>query len=143
MKFYLDSNRFIETNNPLDISIPLSNTDENLRAWHVDLPVIEPVRANGFVGAVAEGGSVNFRNIFFNPHGHGTHTECLGHITPTVYSVNQSLKTFFFTAELVSIEPEKIQNNEMMLSRRKLIKNDIVTDNENNLMINSKKYKLR
>ena len=35
---------------------------------------------------------------------------------------------------------EKIQNNEMMLSRRKLIKNDIVTDNENNLMINSKKY---
>ena len=111
MKFYLDSNRFIETNNPLDISIPLSNTDENLRAWHVDLPVIEPVRAHGFVGAVAEGGSVNFRNIFFNPHGHGTHTECLGHITPTVYSVNQSLKMYFFTAELVSIEPEKIHNN--------------------------------
>jgi hypothetical protein len=35
---------------------------------------------------------------------------------------------------------EKIQNNEMMLSRQKLIKNDIVSDNENNLMINSKKY---
>jgi len=35
---------------------------------------------------------------------------------------------------------EKNQNNEMILSRRKLIKNDIVTDNENNLMINSKKY---
>ena len=35
---------------------------------------------------------------------------------------------------------EKNQNNEMMLARKKLIKNDIVTDNENNLMINSKKY---
>lgn len=35
---------------------------------------------------------------------------------------------------------EKIQNNEMMLSRQKLIKNDIVADNEKNLMINSKKY---
>jgi hypothetical protein len=35
---------------------------------------------------------------------------------------------------------EKIQNNEMMLSRQKLIKKDIVTDNEKNLMINSKKY---
>jgi len=35
---------------------------------------------------------------------------------------------------------EKIQNNEMILSRQKLIKNDIVNDNENNLMINSKKY---
>ena len=112
MKLYLDTNRFIETNNPLDISISLSNTNENLRAWHVDLPIIEPVREHGFVGAVAEGGSVNFRNISFNPHGHGTHTECLGHITPTVYSVNSSLKTYFFTAELVSIEPKMLQNQE-------------------------------
>lgn len=38
------------------------------------------------------------------------------------------------------IHIEKIENNEMMLSRQKLIKRDIVTDNENNLMINSKKY---
>jgi kynurenine formamidase len=112
MKFYLDSNRFIETDNPLDISISLSNTNENPRAWYVDVPVIEPVRANGFIGAVTEGGSVNFRNISFNPHGHGTHTECLGHITPTVYSVNKSLKTYFFTAVVVSIEPQRVKSEE-------------------------------
>jgi kynurenine formamidase len=35
----------------------------------------------------------------------GTHTECLG-ITSDFYSVNQSLKQFFFTAELVSIDLE-------------------------------------
>lgn len=35
---------------------------------------------------------------------------------------------------------EKIENNEMMLSKKKLIKQDIVKDNEQNLMINSKKY---
>ena len=35
---------------------------------------------------------------------------------------------------------EKIENNEMMLSRQRLIKKDIVADNEKNLMINSKKY---
>lgn len=35
---------------------------------------------------------------------------------------------------------EKIESNEMMLSKKKLIKQDIVKDNEQNLMINSKKY---
>lgn len=111
MKFYLENNRYIDTDFPLDISIPLSNTTENLRAWYVDLPIIEPVRANGFLGSVLEGGSVNFRNIHFNPHGHGTHTECLGHITPIVYSVNESLKKYFFNAELISIKADEFENS--------------------------------
>ena len=51
-------------------------------------PKMVPVRGEGFVGAVAEGGSVNFRDITFNPHGHGTHTECLGHITQDIHSVD-------------------------------------------------------
>lgn len=108
MKLFLDNERYIDTDKPLDISIPLSNTEENLRAWYVDSPIIEPVRGEGFVGLVAEGGSVNFRNIFFNPHGHGTHTECLGHITPIIHSVNKSLKTYFFTAELITITPSVV-----------------------------------
>ena len=49
-----------------------------------------------------------FNNIFFNPHGHGTHTECLGHITNDFFSINQSLKQFFFSAKLITVEPEKI-----------------------------------
>lgn len=108
----IDSVGKIDTSKPLDISIPLSNTVENPRAWYVDLPKIEPVMENGFVGSVKDGGSVNFRNIAFNPHGHGTHTECLGHITPEVYSVNQSLKEHFFKAEVVSITPEKLENED-------------------------------
>ncbi|MBI1836986.1 MAG: cyclase family protein [Flavobacteriia bacterium] len=106
MKLFLDTENFIDTNQPLDISIPLSNTSNNLKAWYVDTPMIEPVRIEGFIGLVAEGGSVNFRNIFFNPHGHGTHTECLGHITPEIYSVNTSLKTYFFNAYVLTIIPE-------------------------------------
>ena len=92
MRFYIDESHFIETNSPFDLSIGLRNSIENVRAWYVDPPRFEPVRANGFLGSVEEGGAVNFRNIFFNPHGHGTHTECCGHITKQVYSVNQNLK---------------------------------------------------
>ena len=91
---------------PIDISIPLSDTDKNPIAWYIDKPVIEPVKMGDWVGKVSEGSSTNFNNIFFNPHGHGTHTECLGHITRDFYSVNQALKQFFFMAELVSVRPE-------------------------------------
>jgi kynurenine formamidase len=108
MKLHLDTGHFIETNEPIDLSIPLVAGDKNLRAWYVNPPKMEPVMENGFVGAVALGGSVNFRSIFFNPHGHGTHTECLGHITPEIYSVNNCLKTYFFKAQLISVTPQKL-----------------------------------
>lgn len=97
----------IDLSKPLDISIPLTNTDENPIAWYIEKPVIEPVRFGEWVGKVSEGSSsTNFNNIFFNPHGHGTHTECLGHITREFYSINQCLKQFFCTAELISVRPE-------------------------------------
>ncbi|WP_276378872.1 cyclase family protein [Flavobacterium sp. H4147] len=99
----------IDLSTPIDISIPLTNTDENPIAWYIEKPSIEPVVFGDWIGKVSEGkSSTNFNNIFFNPHGHGTHTECLGHITNGFYSINQSLKQFFFTAKLITVEPEKI-----------------------------------
>ena len=100
-----------DTSKPLSIALPLTNDNQNPRAWYVDAPTIEPVKGDGFVGAVSQGGSVNFRNIAFNPHGHGTHTECLGHITKEVYSVYQSLKEYFFKAVIVTIKPAEIEGD--------------------------------
>ena len=106
------NNQEINLSNPIDISIPLSNTNENPIAWYLDKPQIEPVKVGDWIGKVSEGkSSTNFNNIFFNPHGHGTHTECLGHITRDFYSINQCLKQFFFTAELVSVNPESINGD--------------------------------
>lgn len=99
----------IDLSKPIDISIPLTNTDENPIAWYIEKPVIEPVIFGDWIGKVSEGkSSTNFNNIFFNPHGHGTHTECLGHITNDFYSINQSLKKFFFLARLITVAPETI-----------------------------------
>jgi kynurenine formamidase len=98
----------IDLSKPIDISIPLTNTDANPIAWYIEKPEIEPVKFGDWIGKVSEGSSTNFNNIFFNPHGHGTHTECLGHITREFYSINQCLKQFFFTAELISVTPELI-----------------------------------
>ena len=121
MQLYLNENEFIETNEPLDLSIGLQSGSNNLRAWYVNPPTFEPVRANGFIGSVVEGGGVNFRDVFFNPHGHGTHTECHGHITPEVVSVNQKLKTYFFKAQLVSVEPKVLENGDEIILKEQLI----------------------
>lgn len=121
MRLFVDDTHFIETYKPLDISIGLRSGDQNLRAWYVDPPAFEPVRANGFLGSVAEGGSVNFRNVFFNPHGHGTHTECCGHITKEVYSVNEHLKNYFFRATLITVEPQLLENGDSVIFPHHLI----------------------
>ena len=110
----------IDLSKPIDISIPLTNTDANPIAWYIDKPEINPVVFGDWTGSVKYGASTNFNNIYFNPHGHGTHTECLGHITKEFYSVNQCLKQFFFLAELVSIQPE-IQGEDQVITLNNIL----------------------
>ena len=110
----------IDLSKPIDISIPLSNTDQNPIAWYLEKPEIKPVIVGDWIGKVSEGkSSTNFNNIFFNPHGHGTHTECLGHITREFYSINKCLKQFFFTAEVVSIQPER-QGEDLVITKAQI-----------------------
>jgi kynurenine formamidase len=107
---------------PIDISIPLSNDEKNPIAWYQGIPEIEPVKMDDWIGKVSEGNSsTNFNNIFFNPHAHGTHTECLGHITRDFYSINQCLKQFFFLAEVISVQPEKM-GEDLIISKKQIEK---------------------
>jgi kynurenine formamidase len=122
------NNFTIDLSKPIDISIPLSNTNENPIAWYIEKPVIEPVVFGEWIGQVSKGSSTNFNNIFFNPHGHGTHTECLGHITREFYSINQCLKQFFFTAKLISVAPE-IFNEDLIITKNQ-IQQYFVTSNK-------------
>lgn len=101
---------------PIDISIALRAGEKNVNAWHAAPVKIEPVRAGDWVGEVSLGGSVNFRNIAFNPHGNGTHTECVGHISKENYSVNQGLKKFFFISEVISILPDELPDGDHVIT---------------------------
>jgi arylformamidase len=115
MRLYLSKSEFIETSEAIDLSMPLQASTENVRAWYVDPPRMEIVRANGFIGSIQEGGSVNFRDVFFNPHGHGTHTECCGHITNEVYAVNDVLKEYFYRATLITVDPIQMENGDFVV----------------------------
>ncbi|MGS2763868.1 cyclase family protein [Sinomicrobium sp. M5D2P9] len=103
---------------PIDISIPLRASEDNPVAWYLGTPEITPVQSGDWTGSVEQGASTNFNNIFFNPHAHGTHTECVGHITREFYSVNEVLQKFFFIAELISVQPEAVGEDRAILRKQ-------------------------
>jgi arylformamidase len=105
---------------PIDISMPLSAEKNSASAWYVEPMNIEPVKNEFFIGDVSLGGSVNFRNISFNPHGNGTHTECLGHISKEFVTINKCLKQFMFLAELVTILPHQLENGDYVITRQQI-----------------------
>jgi kynurenine formamidase len=90
-----------QTEKGKDISISLNPNGP--RAWYVEPMRIEPVRTEQFLGSVAEGGAVNFRDVYFNPHGHGTHTENVGHIIDTDVPVVRSIGSSHYFAKLVTV----------------------------------------
>jgi kynurenine formamidase len=98
-----DGQRYsFQTEKGIDLSISLNPNGP--RAWYVEPMRIEPVRTEQFLGSVAEGGAVNFRDVYFNPHGHGTHTENVGHIIDTDFPVVKSISSSHFFANLISVE---------------------------------------
>lgn len=102
---------------PIDISLVLKAGLETVNCFYAPPMEIWPVKAGDFVGATLEGGPVNFMNVKFNPHGNGTHTECVGHIAKEPYSINKCLTKFVFIAELISVYPERRGEDRVITKR--------------------------
>jgi len=88
---------------PIDISLSVGQ----VKCFYAPDLKTEPYESGDFVGAVKAGAPVNFFNVFFNPHGNGTHTESLGHITKKQESVNKQLKQFHFISYVASVSLQK------------------------------------
>jgi arylformamidase len=99
----------------IDLSIPLVAGFETVNCFYAPLVEYEPVRMGDFVGSTAEGGVVNFFNVKLNPHGNGTHTECVGHISKERYVIGACLKKYHFFAKLISVYPQKMDNGDRVI----------------------------
>jgi kynurenine formamidase len=76
--------------------------------WFGAPPAINvPLRAGTFVGAVAAGGSCNCNVLSLAPHCHGTHTECVGHLTLERVDAAEVAPQAFLPALLVTVPPER------------------------------------
>jgi kynurenine formamidase len=101
---------------PLDIAWELKKGNQNPKCYYAQNPDFLTIRMGSFVGSVKEGGSCNYQTIFITPHGNGTHTECYGHITgEEEATMTNCLKKFLFFAELISVTPQKIENDHIIL----------------------------
>jgi len=123
MKVQIQHNSFSYTadlDQPIDLSIPLREGLENPNCFWAPPVEIWPVVAGDFVGDTTRGGLVNFKNITLNPHGNGTHTECVGHIAKEKFTINQCLKRFHFLAKLVTLYPTRLPDGDRVILRSQL-----------------------
>jgi kynurenine formamidase len=114
---HIDTIYTADLSNPIDISIPLNPGSQNPNCFGASDPIFEPVRTASFTGDTREGGAVNFYTIQINPHGNGTHTECVGHISKERFFIRDCMKDFHGIGFLVSVTPEK-QNDDLVISKK-------------------------
>ena len=105
---------------PIDISIPLRDGMANPNCFHAPPVDFSPVRFGEFVGDTQEGGAVNFKNVRFNPHGNGTHTECVGHIAKEKFTIRECLQRYHFLAKLISVFPRRLENGDRVIEKGQL-----------------------
>lgn len=107
-----------DTDDFFDLSLGVGANEAS--AYGIPSSQIETYVDGGFVGDVNKGGSCNVNIIRFNPHGNGSHTECVGHISKENVSVNSVLNNHFFLANLISVETNgPIQPEHLSLSTLK------------------------
>lgn len=99
------------------LAIPLDHVHPQVNAFFAPLYEAAPVKAGDWTGDTREGASVNFYNIRLNPHGNGTHTECVGHISKERYSVHETLGDGFWVAQLISVYPTRREDGDRVIEQ--------------------------
>jgi kynurenine formamidase len=110
----------VDTGKPLEITIPLKNGNEQVNCFHIPPYSSKPLVVGSFIGDRSQGGSINCSLISVYPHGNGTHTECVGHISDEKHTIYDCLKESFFPAYLISVSLEKDSNGDTFLDRKKM-----------------------
>ncbi len=93
---------------PADLAIVLE-FDGAQPSFFVATPASsEPLRIGGFTGSVAHGASCNCAVHSLAPHCHGTHTECVGHVTRSPVTIASLTPVAPCVALVVSVRPEPL-----------------------------------
>jgi arylformamidase len=100
---------------PIDLTLALLEGLDTVNCFWAPPVRYEPYRDGNFIGSVEAGAPVNFYNIHVNPHGNGTHTECVGHISRERYRLRECLRDTHCWAYLCSVYPEKTPDGDRVI----------------------------
>lgn len=119
--FYRAEKRYqADLSQPIDLSIVLRNALDNPNCFWAPPVEFSPVVAGDFVGSTERGGPVNFFNVRLNPHGNGTHTECVGHIARERFVLHECLREHHFWAKVAGLYPRPTDNGDRVIFRDQL-----------------------
>jgi arylformamidase len=98
---------------PIDLAITLDFAGPQPAFFAPEPASAEPLRLGSFTGAVAQGASCNCSVYSLAPHCHGTHTECVGHITSDGTSIAAVTPVTPCLALVVSVLPVELGESEL------------------------------
>jgi kynurenine formamidase len=94
---------------PVDLAIPLQFDGSPQPSFFVDGPASsQPLQVGDFTGSVANGASCNCAVQTLAPHCHGTHTECVGHVTRSPVTVASLTPVAPCLAVVLSVRPSQL-----------------------------------
>ncbi|MBM3268221.1 MAG: cyclase family protein [Candidatus Sericytochromatia bacterium] len=106
----------VRVERPLHLAIPLDFHGAQPEAFGLPASRAYVWRAGEFVGDVREGGSCNCEMLTLCPHGSGTHTECVGHLTDARLSVHAALREVLVPATVVTVTPERLPGGDAAIT---------------------------
>ncbi len=97
----------IDLGHPISLAAPVSFAPDAPSYFGAPPAASRPVRLPGFSGCVAEGASCNCSSLSLTPHCHGTHTECVGHLTREPLDAWQVAPIGWMFAALLTVPGER------------------------------------
>ena len=106
LEFMVGGRRWnVDLKAPLDLAITLDFAGPQPSFFAPTPALAEPLRVGGFTGNVASGASCNCAVLTLAPHCHGTHTECVGHVTRGAVHIAAVTPVAPSLALLVTVQP--------------------------------------
>lgn len=97
----------VALDNPISLARAVEFDGGGLRFFGAPPATSAALRVGAFHGAVAGGASCNCSTLTLTPHCHGTHTECLGHLTSERIDAWRLVPRGLMSAVLVTVQPER------------------------------------
>jgi len=102
----------VDLDRAVDLTIAVAFSGERVAAFGLSDASAAPVDAGGQALDTRLGGNVNCFDVTLNPHGNGTHTECIGHIVDDPVCVSDLAIAPLLAATVVSIRPVSLGSSQ-------------------------------
>lgn len=101
----------VDLSRGVSLAIPVDFNGPQPRHFGAPPARAQPFAVPGFAGSVAGGASCNCSVVTLIPHCHGTHTECVGHLTREPHDAWRVVPLGLIPALLVSVSPERASDS--------------------------------